>query len=379
MRTFFHTHTIGAVLIFVLFPLITAAQGIPVNVSAPIQGVITDQGLVPYLKSMLTFLIGIAGVIGVVKLVICGFELVTAPSSENRSHAKHCLLMVVLGLLLALSGYVLLEGINPTLTQPVFDPPIVPSLPAQPTEPGWYTLIATTDNRNTTTRYSARFATKDACEQYKTQNPLPQGGTYGPCFEIKPLTQGNGETCPQGATCRWGATNSAGCSTDPLCAPQRGFTRDTGPDTSCAGGKPSGSVCCVYAPAVCDQCSAIPQPPGGSGQLNTDLGSRLARVYGTQGVSPFTVTGGFPAGIGHCSNDQMVGRSADIAFTSGGYTSAAVQAVITAAASAGLRLVFETKDVALYNALLNAGVSSDNLYLDTKNHITGNHFSVYIQ
>jgi hypothetical protein len=75
----------------------------------------------------------------------------------------------------------------------------------------------------------------------------------------------------------------------------------------------------------------------------------------------------------------MVGRSADIAFASGGYTTATVQATIAAAASAGLRLVFETKDAALYNALLDAGVSSNNLYLDTKNHITGNHFSVYIQ
>lgn len=105
-----------------------APQTITYRPLAPLPGT-TQTELVPYLISLIRLLIGIAGVIGVGKLVLCGFELVTAPGESKKSEAKECVWKVVLGLLIAISGYVLLESINPDLNTLRFAPPLTGTVP----------------------------------------------------------------------------------------------------------------------------------------------------------------------------------------------------------------------------------------------------------
>ena len=113
--------------LFVAFalPVFAAAGPIQYVPLAPLPGQTTDNGgvvsLGGYFSNMYTFIISIAGVLAVLMIVISGIEYMT-PTSSAKESGKNRALAAILGLLLALASYLILQTINPALVGgPKFD------------------------------------------------------------------------------------------------------------------------------------------------------------------------------------------------------------------------------------------------------------------
>ncbi|MBI5005260.1 MAG: hypothetical protein HZC03_01510 [Candidatus Lloydbacteria bacterium] len=116
--------------VFAMLAFLFVAIALPVF-AAPIQYVplaplpgqegSTHVSLGGYLSNMYTLIIGIAGVLAVLMIVIAGIEYMT-PTSSAKESGKNRALAAILGLLLALVSYLILQTINPDLVGgPRFD------------------------------------------------------------------------------------------------------------------------------------------------------------------------------------------------------------------------------------------------------------------
>jgi cell wall-associated NlpC family hydrolase len=86
---------------------------------APLPGLTsinTTEGLAPYLNTVYTLAIGLAGVAGVVLIVVYGIEYMVSESITGKSDALKRVGSVVFGLILLIGSVVLLNTINPNLT-----------------------------------------------------------------------------------------------------------------------------------------------------------------------------------------------------------------------------------------------------------------------
>ncbi len=84
---------------------------------APV-GTFTSSGcytLTAYLNGIFTTVIGIAGILAVVMIVICAVRLMSTPSVSGRSEAKECIYNAIFGVLIAIGSWLLLNTINPQL------------------------------------------------------------------------------------------------------------------------------------------------------------------------------------------------------------------------------------------------------------------------
>jgi type IV secretory pathway VirB2 component (pilin) len=66
-----------------------------------------------YVTGLFQVLVGIAGVLAVVMLVICGIKLMTAEAVSSKEEARKCIYNAIFGLLLILGSWMLLNSINP--------------------------------------------------------------------------------------------------------------------------------------------------------------------------------------------------------------------------------------------------------------------------
>ena len=84
---------------------------------API-GTFTSAGcytLTQYLNGIFVTVIGIAGILAVVMIVICGIRLMTSASAGGKSEAKSCITNAIFGVLIAIGAWILLNTVNPQL------------------------------------------------------------------------------------------------------------------------------------------------------------------------------------------------------------------------------------------------------------------------
>ena len=135
-------------LLLVLFPgtALAAAPG-TYTLLAPLGGM-TTVTLTEYAEGAIQVLIGLAGLIAVVRIVICGIQMIGTPSVSARSEAKECITSAIFGLLLAVTSWIILNTINTQLIQSDFNlldvqnpPPSAapgPTTDPLPTKPGWY-------------------------------------------------------------------------------------------------------------------------------------------------------------------------------------------------------------------------------------------------
>jgi type IV secretory pathway VirB2 component (pilin) len=115
---------------------------------APIGPLSGCVNLATYLKGILQTTIGIAGILAVIMIVICGIQMMASGSAGGKSAAKECITNAIFGVLLAIGSWLLLNTINPLLlknTQALPDIAVLVTPPAAaakiqpfPTEPGWY-------------------------------------------------------------------------------------------------------------------------------------------------------------------------------------------------------------------------------------------------
>lgn len=100
-----------------LAPLtVFAGDSATYNLMAPIGNTLTGSvDLSTYLQGAVKVIIGLAGVLAVLMLVICGIKTMGNPSVAAKSEAKECIANAIFGLLLALGAWMLLNTINPQI------------------------------------------------------------------------------------------------------------------------------------------------------------------------------------------------------------------------------------------------------------------------
>ena len=205
-----------------LFALPSITLGaVSYDLLAPIAGTTNIASLKDYLNLVFRAAIGITGVLAVVMMVICGVRLMGSPSVSAKSEAKECIWNAILGILLVLGAWLLLNTINPQLLTndvPLADITTAPTAApgttvaeAAPTEPGWYFQYK---DASGTLHYKAAGASSEACT--KVQADATNAGVVitQPCFEIRTTPQLAGEDSTRTAIC--GNTSCIGSKGIPL-------------------------------------------------------------------------------------------------------------------------------------------------------------------
>ena len=77
-------------------------------------------GLIQYFNRIFVIFISIVAVLGVIKLMICGFQYMTREAVSSKEEAKKCMTGVFGGLFLVLISVLVLQTINPSLIQLTF-------------------------------------------------------------------------------------------------------------------------------------------------------------------------------------------------------------------------------------------------------------------
>ena len=92
-----------------------------------------DNNLGAYLNLMIKIIIGLAAVLSVIMIVFGGMEYMTSELAHSKEAGKEKITQAILGLLIALSAWVLLNTINPDLLKSDINPP--PTSVSTPTSP----------------------------------------------------------------------------------------------------------------------------------------------------------------------------------------------------------------------------------------------------
>lgn len=133
--------------VILLLPTVVSAQNY--RLMAPIGDTSEISSLAQYLTLLFNVTISVAGVLAVLMLVICGIKLMTSEAISSKGEAKACITNAIIGVLLALSSWAILNTINPDLVEQdlkIITSGYVPGTAAMPvlanetipTMPGWY-------------------------------------------------------------------------------------------------------------------------------------------------------------------------------------------------------------------------------------------------
>ncbi len=130
-------NTIKIFIIFVLFagfvnnvfafistvPGASTGEGVKYNLIQPLPGVQSVAGFPDYVKKIIPFILGLAAVIAVIKIVWAGIKYATSLGNDSTiKEAKEDITQAILGLVLAISSYLILNTINPDLVNLNFGP-----------------------------------------------------------------------------------------------------------------------------------------------------------------------------------------------------------------------------------------------------------------
>jgi type IV secretory pathway VirB2 component (pilin) len=122
-------------LILSLLPAMALAAGPTYDLLSPIGGMSTGVDLPTYLQNVIIITIGIAGVLAVVMLVICGIKIMMSGSVSGKSAGKECVWNAIFGLLIAMAAWALLYTINPEILKNdlvLFGIPVNTGIPGGP-------------------------------------------------------------------------------------------------------------------------------------------------------------------------------------------------------------------------------------------------------
>ncbi len=299
-----------------------------------------------YLPTVFTLLIGFAGVIAVVQIVIGGVLYLSTDAIQGKSAGKAKILNALTGLLLIIASYIILNTINPralnlNLTIASYTPPTVGSERPATSTPG---------NPNAGT-LAQRCGANNLCAQPNA--------------------------CSANQICDLDAT----CSTKICNAP-----------TTCPGGTCNCPNCVTIGSSATDDTFRRLPLTAATNQLDRGFATRLLGLAGlnegTPPVLPWTITEAYPPTRIHVANCHREGTCVDADVTNP--TTANVLGFYNQARGLGLRVVYETSDQAEFNRLRAAGIPAyqpgtggSGVQLLTRGsgagQISGNHFSVYNQ
>lgn len=113
------------------FPIRAADEGYILLEPLPWTENVEGGELSTYLESLFVFGISIAGILAVLMIVIGGIQYMTAYGNPGKvGDAKNRIYQALLGLLLAISAWLILYTINPDLVKGVLTIPPITSLPS---------------------------------------------------------------------------------------------------------------------------------------------------------------------------------------------------------------------------------------------------------
>lgn len=132
-----------------IFPVVSLAQTTEgYKMLAPIPALSGSKAgytdLNSYIPNMIKLIIAIAGGLAVIMIMVGGIKYITSAAAGGKTDGKETIQNAILGLLLAISAYTILNTINPKLVNPILtidglaggtDIPTVPG-GTQPTDPG---------------------------------------------------------------------------------------------------------------------------------------------------------------------------------------------------------------------------------------------------
>ena len=186
------------------------------NLLAPIAGVSSVASLKDYLMLVFRATIGLAGVLAVIMLVICGIRLMGTGSVSGKSEAKECIWNAIFGIILILGSWLILNTINPLLLNNnvalvglASAPTTTPTAITEPTPTASGCYFKYKDNSSGNVRYS-RSDTCPVCDKVRVQYqadttnytilstcfPVTPGSTPTITASTPPPTT-TGVTCPQ--------------------------------------------------------------------------------------------------------------------------------------------------------------------------------------
>lgn len=87
------------------------------TLQVPIGGLKNTTGLNQYIPAVYNYLIAIVGIVAIVMIMVGGLQYLTAGSSGRVQEAKNRIIGAVIGLILALASYTILQTINPNLVK----------------------------------------------------------------------------------------------------------------------------------------------------------------------------------------------------------------------------------------------------------------------
>jgi hypothetical protein len=168
---------------------------------APLGPLSGPQNLSSYLQGVFQVGIGIAGILAVVMIVMCGVKLIGDPSVSQRSEAKKCITNSIFGLLLASGSWIILNTVNSQLISsqltlgnitmlPTIGSPTTSGDDPMPTSPGWYYRYKGADGKIKNSSGSG-YSTSEECltimNQRKKNGDTIQvvGGVE--CFQIRAI------------------------------------------------------------------------------------------------------------------------------------------------------------------------------------------------
>ncbi len=220
-----------------IFPSIALAAPATYNLLAPLGTLSGAVTLSDYLQGIVQVIIGVAGVLAVIMIVICAIQMIGSPSVSQKSASKECITNALFGLLLAIGSWILLSTINTdllksdfnlaALSTPVAPAPAAPTSDPMPTNPGYYYRY---DSGSGIIKNSPPYDTAPICDQLM-KKAQSEGVTISQtCFNVpKPTTSigGGSETSTRTALC---ANAPSSCTA--ACKAQCLFTKPLGTNNS---------------------------------------------------------------------------------------------------------------------------------------------------
>jgi hypothetical protein len=197
-----------------LLPTIALAAPSEYTLLAPFLG-LSKVSLTTYLEGAVKTTIGLAGILAVLMIVICGVQMIGSPSVSQKSASKACITSALFGLLLAMSSWLILNTINNQLLSSdigLVATPVLPPAPAAvspptgeliPTSKGWYFRFkpSTTDHD---IKNSSAYGDREACQSGATAKEAAGGIIAQGCFEVQGTPVGTCVTFKYNLTaCEW--------------------------------------------------------------------------------------------------------------------------------------------------------------------------------
>jgi len=190
-----------------------------VKLQIPIGSLTTASSLSQYIPAIYNYMIAIVGIVAIVMIMVGGLQYLTAGSSGRIGEAKSRIIGAVIGLIVALSAYTILQTINPATLQ------FATSLKIKMVAPQWAAQWCPNTNVKGTD-YTGEFECK---KKYG-----PNDTTTGKTGKKVPLTSGfcNGGACStqeckekygSGVTCACTKLTYEGAGT-PECVSQNAAT-----------------------------------------------------------------------------------------------------------------------------------------------------------